>query len=92
MNWGLTFVPVLVPDSAGIVFKPALGVSSRLSVFPGSTESGRTRAQLDLSLRWDVITDLFWDLSYYNSYDTDPPSSSNSTSDYGVITSIGYSF
>ena len=71
---------------------PAVDLSSRLSVFPSITESGRTRAQLDLSLRWEVITDLFWDLSYYNSYDSDPPSSSNSTSDYGVITSIGYSF
>ncbi|NCF73870.1 MAG: hypothetical protein GWP67_10240 [Gammaproteobacteria bacterium] len=57
---------------------PAVAVSARLSAFPSITESGRTRAQLDLS--------------YYNSYDSDPPSSTQSTSDYGVITLIGYSF
>ena len=71
---------------------PAVDLSSKLSVFPSITQSGRTRAQWDLSLRWEVINDLFWDLSYYNSYDSDPPSSSKSTSDYGVVTSIGYSF
>lgn len=71
---------------------PAVDLSARLSAFPSFTESGRTRAQLDLSLRWEVVSDLFWDLSYYNSYDSDPPSASQSTSDYGVVTSIGYSF
>lgn len=71
---------------------PAVDLSARLSAFPSITESGRTRAQLDLGLRWEVITDLFWDLSYYNSYDSDPPSRSDSTSDYGMVTSIGYSF
>ena len=71
---------------------PAVDLSARLKAFPSITESGRIRAQLDLSLRWEVVTDLFWDLSYYNSYDSDPPSASESTNDYGVITSIGYSF
>jgi hypothetical protein len=71
---------------------PAVDLSARLSAFPSITESGRTRAQLDLSLRWEIINDLFWDLSYYNTYDSDPPSSSESTSDYGIATSIGYSF
>jgi hypothetical protein len=71
---------------------PAVDLSARLSAFPSITESGRTRAQLDFSLRWEVITDLFWDMSYYNTYDSDPPSSSKSTSDHGIVTSIGYSF
>ena len=71
---------------------PAVDLSARLSAFPSITDRGRTRAQLDLSLRWEVISDLFWDLSYYNTYDSDLASSSESTSDYGVVTSIGYSF
>ncbi len=71
---------------------PAVDLSARLSAFPSITDRGRTRAQLDLSLRWEVISDLFWDLSYYNTYDSDPPSGSASTSDYGIVTSIGYSF
>ena len=71
---------------------PAVDLSARLSAFPSITESGRLRAQFDVSLRWEIINDLFWDLSYYNTYDSDPPSGSESTNDYGIVTSIGWSF
>jgi hypothetical protein len=71
---------------------PAVDLSARLNAFPSFTNSGRVRAQLDLSLRWEIINDLFWDLSYYNTYDSDPPSGSESTTDYGIVTSIGWSF
>jgi hypothetical protein len=71
---------------------PAVDLSARLAAYPSITESGRIRGQLDLSLRWEVINDLFWDLTYYNTYDSDPPSSPESTNDYGVVTSLGYSF
>jgi hypothetical protein len=71
---------------------PTVDFSARLYAFPSITESGRTRAQLDINLRWELINDLFWDLNYYNSFDSDPPSGSESTNDYGIVTSIGYSF
>lgn len=71
---------------------PTLDLSARLSVFPSITESGRMRTQFDINLHWEMIADLFWDLSYYNTYDSDPPSGSETTSDYGVVTSIGWSF
>ena len=72
--------------------QPALDLSLRLSAFPSITDPGRLRTQLDASLRWEIINDLFWDLSYYNSYDSDPPSGADSSSDYGVVTSLGYSY
>ena len=71
---------------------PMLDLSSRLSIFPSITESGRMRAQFDINLRWEMFADLFWDLSYYNTYDSNPASGSESTNDYGVVTSIGWSF
>lgn len=71
---------------------PAVDLSIRLSAFPSITESGRTRAQLDVNLRWEIISDLFWDLNYYDTYDSDPPSGSLSTNDYGIVTSLGWSF
>ena len=71
---------------------PTVDLSAGLFAFPSITESGRTRAQLDVNLRWELINDLFWDLTYYNTFDSDPPSGSESTNDYGVVTSIGYSF
>jgi len=71
---------------------PTVDLSAKLTVFPSITDSGRTRGQFDVNLRWEMIKDLYWDLSYYNTYDSDPPSGSLSTNDYGVVTSIGWSF
>ena len=71
---------------------PEMNLSADLAVFPSITESGRTRAQLDINLRWELIEDLFWDLAYYNTYDSDPSSDTETNNDYGVVTSIGYSF
>ena len=71
---------------------PTVDLSVSLYAFPSITQSDRTRAQFDVYLRWELINDLFWELSYYNTYDSDPPSGSESTSDYGIVTSIGYSF
>lgn len=71
---------------------PKVDLSVTLSAFPSITQSDRTRAQFDINLRWELIEDLYWDLSYYNTFDSDPPSGSTSTNDYGVVTSIGWSF
>lgn len=71
---------------------PSVDLSARLAVYPSITDSGRTRAQFDINFRWEMIKDLFWDLNYYNTYDSDPPSGSTSTTDYGVVTSLGWSF
>jgi uncharacterized protein DUF481 len=71
---------------------PTVDLSVSLFAFPSITQSGRTRAQFDVNLRWELINDLFWDLAYYNTYDSDPPSGSLSTNDYGIVTSVGYSF
>ena len=79
---------------------PTLDLSSRLVAFPSITESGRTRAQFDVKLRWEIYEDLYWDLSYYNTYDSNPQTEDSSvpsitsapTSDYGVVTSLGWSF
>ena len=57
-----------------------------------STESGRTRAQFDATIRYELISDLFWDLTFYDIYDNKPPSGSDSTTDHGVVTSLGWSF
>jgi len=81
-----------VDYSRYIFDNPTMDLSVSLFAFPSITESGRTRAQFDVNLRWELINDLFWDLSYYNTYDSDPPSGSASTNDYGIVTSVGYSF
>ncbi|MDH5305246.1 MAG: DUF481 domain-containing protein [Gammaproteobacteria bacterium] len=72
--------------------EPTVDLTTSLATFPSITDAGRLRAQFDISLKWEIIKDLYWDLSYYNTYDSDPPSGSLSTTDYGIVTSIGWSF
>ena len=71
---------------------PTVDLNISLSVFPGITDAGRNRAQIDANIRWELFKDLFWDLSYYNTYDSDPPSGNDSNTDYGIVTSLGWSF
>lgn len=66
-------------------------LNSSLLVYPGITEAGRWRGEFRLQLRWEMIRDLFWDLTYYYSFDNQPPVGA-SRNDTGVNTSLGYSF
>jgi hypothetical protein len=81
-----------VDYSRYIYDSPAIDLSSRFTAYPSFTESGRYRTQFDINLRWEVISDLFWDFSFYNSYDSEPPSDAASGTDRGVVTSLGWSF
>jgi hypothetical protein len=70
---------------------PEVSLTSTLYAYPSLTESGRVRGSLDVSLRREIISDLFFDLSLYDSYDSDPPSEGEKN-DYGIVTSLGYKF
>lgn len=73
---------------------PERSFNTILSVFPSLTESGRWRATFDTDFRLEFFSDLFWKLTLYASYDSEPLSleASTSKSDYGVISSFGYKF
>ena len=60
-------------------------------IFPRLDDLSSYRSDSNLTLRRELVEDLFLDLSVYYRYLSDPPVGANSD-DYGVITSIGYSF
>jgi hypothetical protein len=70
---------------------PEISLASTAYLYPSLTESGRYRGSLDVSLRREFFSDFFFDISFYESYDSDPPSGGETT-DYGVVTSLGYKF
>ena len=71
---------------------PELDLSTKLQVIPSLSESGRVRAQLDVNLKWEIVEDLFWQLSFYDIYDSDPPAADAEKNDYGITTSLGWEF
>lgn len=72
---------------------PELDWSSYLRIIPSITERDRVRAEFDTNLKWEIIGDLNWGLSFYSSYDSQPQSgAANATIDYGVNTNLVYEF
>jgi len=75
-----------------IYHTPKTDLAFDLTTHPSITEGGRVRMNLDTRLRREIIKDFFADLSFYLKYDNRPPSATASTTDYGFVTSVGYSF
>ena len=71
---------------------PELDWSTQFEMFPNLSELGRVRANLDTSLKWELINDLKWGISIYSSYDNQPQSKEGATSDYGINTTLTYEF
>lgn len=71
---------------------PKLDWSTSLELIPSLTESGRLRGELDMTLNWEIIGDLSWQLDFYDSYDNKPQSDTTPKNDYGITTSLSYDF
>lgn len=71
---------------------PETDIGGSLSLLPSLTQSGRYRAEGDLRARYEFVDDLYFELKLYGSYDSEPPLADTEQSDYGLTTSLGYSF
>ena len=71
---------------------PKRSVDVGLSVFPSLTESGRIRAEADVDWRIELVEDFFFDMNFFGAYDSKADQEAASNVDYGVITSLGYTF
>ena len=71
---------------------PEANLDASLILLPSLTESGRVRSEANVKSRYEIVEDLFFEISLYGSYDSEPDENADSNSDYGVTTSLGYSF
>lgn len=71
---------------------PKRDLNMGLAVFPSLTDAGRVRAEADIDSRYELVKDLFFDVSLYASYDSEADPAAPSNYDYGIVTSLGYSF
>jgi putative salt-induced outer membrane protein YdiY len=70
---------------------PKLDLNIELSVYPSLTEE-RVRSDLHIKLRQEIITDLYVDLTFWETFDSQPPDTAVARSDLAVILSLSYSF
>lgn len=71
--------------------EPERKFDTTLSVFPSVTDWGRVRLDLRSTFKLEFFKNLFWAMEFYASHDTDPVSIDAEKTDYGVITSLGWS-
>ncbi len=71
--------------------EPSSDIAFTTTVYPLLEDLSSYRSTSNLTLRREFVDDLFLDLSLYYTYLSDPPAGAEKD-DYGVITSIGYSF
>ena len=62
------------------------------TVFPGLSSWGRVRTDVDVSATRELISDLTVVLTFYHSHDNEPLDPDASRSDYGLVTSVGWTF
>lgn len=71
---------------------PKRSFKTNFVVFPSLTDWGRWRMSFATDFRFELVSDLFWKMSLYASYDTASLSTGDASSDYGLTSSLGYKF
>ncbi|HNS18590.1 MAG TPA: DUF481 domain-containing protein [Bacteroidales bacterium] len=70
---------------------PKSSISIITAAFPGITDWGRFRFNSSIKISQEIISDFTIGLTFYNSFDNRPAEGSEKN-DWGVTTSIGYTF
>jgi hypothetical protein len=71
---------------------PEIDITSYIDFFPSFTIKDRYRTDLDIKVKFEVFNDFYIGVTFYHNMDTKPPESAASKSDWGINSSIGYSF
>ena len=68
---------------------PEIDLTTGLRLIPSLSDWGRLRGEFNLTLNWEIINDLSWQLTFKNSYDSRPPGE-GSNNDYSLFTGVAW--
>ena len=71
---------------------PKRNIEAYFRLMPSLTQSNRVRTDFTLDFKWEIVESLYFGTDFYASHDSSPPSPEASDTDYGVRTSVGYTF
>ena len=71
---------------------PEIYITAYGDLYPSFTVSGRYRTDANLQFKYEFFKDFFFGLTFYHNYDSKPPEGANSGTDWGVTTSLGWTF
>lgn len=71
---------------------PKVDITSTLNTYPSLTTFGRVRLEYNLSSKFEIVKDLYFNAQLYDYYDNQTSDGSKANNDWGIITSIGFTF
>jgi hypothetical protein len=71
---------------------PKSDINTVFTFYPSFTESQRYRVEFNIVLSHELVSDFFFDLSYYLSYDSKSPNAQGEKGDYGIVTSVSWKY
>lgn len=71
---------------------PEVDLSATLVLYPSFTVSGRMRSELSLRARFELVKDLYYELTWLRSGDNRPPTGAARELDWSLVSSLGYKF
>ncbi len=75
-----------------IFSKPNIDLTTSIILYPSFTVKNRIRSDFNFRVRWEVFSNFTLNFKYYFTSDNKPPSVTATEFDYGINTSIGYTF
>ncbi len=71
---------------------PELDFSTGVSYYYNLSTGDRHRVNMEVNFQFEIIDDVFLVLSFWDNYDSNPPSETASNNDWGTTMSIRYKF
>ncbi len=71
---------------------PETDIGATLTLVPSLTEAGRRRVDLDSRIRREILKDFYWNISFFDNYDSSPGVVDAERNDYGLVSSFGWTF
>jgi hypothetical protein len=70
---------------------PEMDIDLNFSLYPSLTDGGRVRSDSNLRIRWEIIEDLYWDITAWASTDNEAENSDRQV-DYSITTGVGWEY
>jgi hypothetical protein len=72
--------------------RPRTNIDISFQYYPGLTDWGRQRIQLEAGAKREIWKDVFISINLFDTFDSRPPTTSAKTNDVGVVLSFGWSY